>query len=368
MTIALLLARLVLSSVFAVAAVGKLADPAGTRRAARELGASERLAALTVRLLPLFELVIAVALLPTATAQAAALAALALLGLFTVQVARALSGGVQPDCHCFGRLHHRTAGWRVVARDAVLAVIAGFVAISPGTATDSLVPSWLSGLSVGGMIALAVAVVEAVALVLVGALALQLVRRHGNLLLRIDELEGRRVQSGPRIGSEAPGFSLPTFEGEQRSLNDLLQRGSTLLVFSDPMCGPCVKLLSSVARWHTEPASVVKPVLITSGDLASNQAALKGHNLGTALWDEQRGVAHGYGVQGTPSAVLVTEGGQIASQTVLGAPAINRLVGQITDIARAVAPPSASGSTAPMQRRGQASTRLPIPPPIEVYR
>jgi peroxiredoxin len=287
--------------------------------------------------------------------------------VFTVQVSRALLRGGQPDCHCFGRLHASAASWRLVARDALLAAAAGFVAISPGSATHTVVP-WVSGLSTGEVIVVAVAVLEGLALVLVGALAAPLVRRYGNLLLRIDELEGRLPLAGLSLGSDAPGFSLQTLEGERRSLVDLTQRGSTLLVFSDPTCGPCVALLPDVVRWHAEPAPPMRPVLITSGDLASNRATLKGHGLQAALWDEQRGVAQAYGVQGTPSAVLVSQAGRIASQTVLGAPAIHRLVDEIRQVSRAGEAPPATRSEASTRGPGEAPTHLPTRPPTEVYR
>jgi peroxiredoxin len=361
------IARLVLSAVFAVAAVGKLADPTGTRQAAHELGAPEGLAGLTARLLPLFELAIAIALLAPATARASALAALALLCLFTVQVVRALLGGARPDCHCFGRVHYSAASWGVVARDSLLAATAGFVVISPASSSHDSVLSWLSGVGPGEMIVLAVALIEGVALVLVFALARRLVRRYGKLLLRIDELEGRRPQSGLRVGSDAPGFSLSTFEGKQRSLVDLIQGGSALLVFSDPTCGPCVELLPAVAGWHVEPAPLLRPVLITTGELASNQSALKEHGLETALWDEYRGVAEAYGVLGTPSAVLVSQTGLIASETALGAPAIKRLVDEITDVSRAAAP-TTSSSEAPARGRRRAPHHLLTRPPTEVHR
>jgi peroxiredoxin len=367
MTVALLVARLVLSLVFAVAALGKLADPAGARLAARELGASEQFAALAVRLLPLAELAVAIALLLTATAQPAALAALVLLGAFTVQVSRALLAGARPDCHCFGRLHASAASWRLVARDALLAATAGFVAISPGSTAHTFVP-WVSGLSTGETIVVTVAVLEGLALMLGGALVAPLVRRYGNLLLRIDELEGHRPQRGLSLGSDAPGFSLQTLEGERRSLLDLTQRGATLLVFSDPTCAPCVAMLPDVVRWHTEPAPLMRPVLITSGDLASNRVTLMGHGLQTALWDERRGVAQAYGVQGTPSAVLVSQAGRIASQTALGAPAINRLVDEIRQVSRAVEAPPATRLEASTRRPGQVPTHLLTLPPTEAYR
>jgi uncharacterized membrane protein YphA (DoxX/SURF4 family) len=123
----LLLARLLLASVFATASVAKLADPAGSRRAITDFGVPPSLAAALAILLPLSELAVAAALLPTPTAWWGALAALALLLLFVTGIGVNLARGRKPECHCFGQLHSALAGWMNLAGNSVLATLAGFV-------------------------------------------------------------------------------------------------------------------------------------------------------------------------------------------------------------------------------------------------
>ena len=71
---------------------------------------------------------VAVALLVRAAAWYGALGALLLLLLFIVGIAVNMARGRAPDCHCFGQLHAEPVGWRTLARNGVLALIAGFVA------------------------------------------------------------------------------------------------------------------------------------------------------------------------------------------------------------------------------------------------
>jgi hypothetical protein len=41
-----------------------------------------------------------------------------------------MARGEAPDCHCFGQLHSESAGWRTLARNGLLAAIAGFVVLA----------------------------------------------------------------------------------------------------------------------------------------------------------------------------------------------------------------------------------------------
>ena len=76
---ALLIARLVLGAVFALAGVAKLADLEGSRRAIIEFGVPSAIAAPLGLVLPLAELTAAATLLPASMAWWGALGALALL-------------------------------------------------------------------------------------------------------------------------------------------------------------------------------------------------------------------------------------------------------------------------------------------------
>src|SRR5918997_1008239 len=127
MDTAILFARLLLAAVFVVAGVAKLADREGSRRAVADFGVPAGLAAPLGILLPLAELAVAAALIPTSTALWGAVGALALLLLFVAGIGVNLARGRKPDCHCFGQFHSSPAGWSTLARNGALAALAGFV-------------------------------------------------------------------------------------------------------------------------------------------------------------------------------------------------------------------------------------------------
>src|SRR5918998_4350773 len=101
MDVALLVARVLLVSVFSVSGVTKLADRGGSKQALVDFGVPASLAAPLGVLLPLVELAVAAALIPTATALWGAVGALALLLLFVAGIGGNLARGRRPDCHCF---------------------------------------------------------------------------------------------------------------------------------------------------------------------------------------------------------------------------------------------------------------------------
>src|SRR5919107_3370790 len=148
MDAALLIARLVLAGVFALAGVAKLSDLEGSRKAIIDFGLPAVLASPLALLLPLAELAVAAALIPASTAWWGALGALGLLMLFVVGISLNLARGRKPDCHCFGQLHSAPAGWKTLARNAVLAAVAGLVFWGgyEGGGGGASALAWLGGL------------------------------------------------------------------------------------------------------------------------------------------------------------------------------------------------------------------------------
>jgi uncharacterized membrane protein YphA (DoxX/SURF4 family) len=121
MALVLLLIRLVLALVFLVAGGAKLADLTGSQLALRNFGVPTRLATPLGLLLPLAELVVAIALLASAWARFGAIGALVLLLVFVAGISYNLARGRTPDCHCFGQLHSAPAGPSTLIRNLVLA-------------------------------------------------------------------------------------------------------------------------------------------------------------------------------------------------------------------------------------------------------
>jgi uncharacterized membrane protein YphA (DoxX/SURF4 family) len=146
MDLALLAARLMLAVVFALAGVAKLADRVGSRQAVIDFGLPARLAHALALALPVAELAVAVALVPARTAWSGALGALALLAAFVVGIGYNLARGRSPDCHCFGQLHSQPVGWPTLARNAVLAAIAGLLVWQGPERVGASAFAWLCSL------------------------------------------------------------------------------------------------------------------------------------------------------------------------------------------------------------------------------
>lgn len=124
--------RLVLGGVFAVAGLGKIADPAAGVRAVRAYELlPEGLETVVGRGLPAFELALAVALLLGLALRFSAAVAAGLLAMFTLGIASAAARGLRIDCGCFGgggpTENPHYAG--EIVRDGVLFLLAVAVAL-----------------------------------------------------------------------------------------------------------------------------------------------------------------------------------------------------------------------------------------------
>src|SRR5215207_4891398 len=224
MDVVLLLARLLLASVFVVAGVAKLADRAGSRRAVTDFGVPTALAPALGILLPLAELAVAVALILASSAWWGAVGALVLLLLFVVGIAANLARGRKPECRCFGQLHSEPAGWKTLVRNGVLAAVAGFVVWEGYRGAGPSAVAWLAGLSAAQVVGLVFGLALLVVLAAQWLLLLNLLRQNGQLLVRVDALERERGAGGAApspngveaqppaglpIGDTAPEFELP---------------------------------------------------------------------------------------------------------------------------------------------------------------
>ncbi len=105
MEIVLLLIRLILFAIFALAGIGKLLDLKGSEKAVKEFGTPEELAKFFAVALPFAEIVFAICLLFVETSWVGAIGALILLLSFIGGMIWQLAQGNAPDCHCFGAIH-----------------------------------------------------------------------------------------------------------------------------------------------------------------------------------------------------------------------------------------------------------------------
>ena len=343
MDLILLIARLLLAAVFVTAGLAKLVDRPGSRQAVTDFGLPAAIAGPLAILLPLAELAVAVALVPTATAWWGALVALGLMLLFIAGISINLAQGRQPDCHCFGQLHSSPAGWSTLIRNGVLAAVASLILWRGQTDPGLSAVAWLDNLSNGELLSLIGGAVILVLMALEGWLLVNVLQQNGRLLTRVEHLEGLLTPdigdgqaragtqanrpTGLPLGSPAPNFTLGGLHGETLTLDAL--RAATkpvMLVFTDPKCGPCNALLPDIGRWQREHANTLSVALISQGTADANRKKSSEHGLTHVLIQEKREVAEAYDAVATPTAVLVAADGTIASYPAAGAGAIHALL------------------------------------------
>jgi peroxiredoxin len=284
----------------------------------RDFGVPAGLAGVAGVLLPLVELAVAVALVPTSTARWAALVAMLLLLAFIAGIANALRHGRSPDCHCFGQLHSAPAGPSTLARNAVLAALAVVVVVdAPGAALDD----WVAARTAAEL----VAVGAGIAAIVFGAAWLVMWRERGGLKRQLARAQRMATSAAPGIpiGSRAPKFSLPDLRGDMVSLDSLLARGRPLLmVFVSPGCEQCVELLPKLARWQSSLSDRLTLVMMSTGSVKRNRPIFEEeYGMSDVLLQEFMEVSDAFRIRGTPSAVVITPDGIVATnpaETVFG--------------------------------------------------
>lgn len=327
----LLIARLVLAAVFAVAAVGKLAGRSRTVATLAEFGVAEPLRRPLAIALPAVELAIAASLLPAASAAWGALAAALLLVAFTAAVGRALRQGREVDCNCFGALGpSRISRW-TLARNALLLALAVGVAIAAQDDPGTSAVAWVGNLDTAGLALLAAGIVAVVA-ALNFAFSWQLMRQNGRLLGEIEALRtGGTASTGPAPGQLAPPFVLPALGGGGLALEELLAGGRGLVVVvTDPGCGACEPLLPEIGRLQRDPATPVPLVMISRGDPEANLAKAQEHGLEPVLLEEGYEVSRALGINGAPGAIRLDQGGRYVAKPAMGTARVGALLEELS--------------------------------------
>jgi methylamine dehydrogenase accessory protein MauD len=345
-------ARYLLVGTFLLAGVTKLLDLAGSRTALEGFGLPSWMSRPGAVFLPIAELLVAAALLLPSTFVWGALGAIGLLVLFVVGAAVNLALGRTPDCHCFGQLHSAPIGPGIILRNGALAVLAAIVAWRGDAATLGGISDWSRGLTSSEQIVM-IALAVLIGLVAVQAFfGYQLFRQNGRILLRLNALEegfetpaevrsDAPTASGLPVGTQAPEFALSGIHGETLTLAALRAEGKpVMLLFTDPGCGPCNALMPEVGRWQRERKNDLNVVVLSRKSAEENRKKAAQHQLTRVLLQNDAEVAEAYRYQGTPSAVLVSPDGKIASNLVAGAEGIRTLVADDVPVGTASSQPS----------------------------
>lgn len=344
MEIVLLMARLALALVFGAAGVGKAFDLTRSRRTMIDFGLPAAVAAPLGSGLPFIEILVALALLPLASVWWGAVAALALLLIFATGIGLALARGQAPDCNCFGQLHSKPVSWSLFARNLLLAAFAGLIVVRGKQGVSMSAFNWLADLKIGEVVNLAIGLIAAGLLAATLVFLRRVLKQQATVLERIDALkkvidedyaEPAPVEhqlaappaEGALVGAPAPSFTLAALDGGQVTLDDLLAEGNpVLLLFVSPNCAPCKTLLPAVSDWEHDYGDQLTIALISKGSLADNQKHVAKYGARYLLLQGARDVAEQYQARWTPTAVLISRSGKIASPAVIGDEAIKALV------------------------------------------
>jgi peroxiredoxin len=139
--------------------------------------------------------------------------------------------------------------------------------------------------------------------------------------------ESRLNRNGLPPGMPAPEFELPDLSGRAHTLAEF--RGKrTLLVFSDPDCGPCQAMAPQLrALYEQHRVQNLNVVLIGRGDPEANRAKTVEHGFEfPVLLQQHWELSREYAMFATPIGYLIDEQGLIAKEVAVGADAILQLI------------------------------------------
>jgi thiol-disulfide isomerase/thioredoxin len=124
----------------------------------------------------------------------------------------------------------------------------------------------------------------------------------------------------PEVGSPAPAFDIPDLTGQRVGLSDL-RNSRTLILFWNPGCGFCQKMLPDLRIWESSSSKVaLRFLLISAGSVEANRSM---ELRSTILLDPTFSTGTAYGVDGTPSSIVIDATGEIASPLAIGIEAIH---------------------------------------------
>jgi len=130
---------------------------------------------------------------------------------------------------------------------------------------------------------------------------------------------------GGKVGEEVPEFSLEDLEGNKVSA-EIFNKGKTLVTYWSTGCPHCVNMLEELREWdNSRSADDLNLLVISSGEAENHEdMGLKS----PIIIDNEHEVGPGFGMSGTPSAVLVSKDGKIVSETAVGSQQIWSLLGK----------------------------------------
>lgn len=338
MDVVLLVIRLLLFGVFALAAIGKFLDLAGSEKALRDFGVPDALSPLLARLLPAAELAVALMLLFVGVSWIGALGGLLLLLIFIAGMIYQIAKGSDPDCHCFGQIHSEPVGKVSLIRNIGFALLAALL-ILPGPDNQGIA---IAADAANGVQTAALLLGFVILIAALGYLK-RMSERQAQLQRRLEMLEifsadggalerddAGNPNDGLPIGSPFPDFELPSAGGRMVTFEHLIAEGLPILMFFvGPDCTPCNALFPQILAWRNELRGRVTIVFVSKGKSAGNLEKFNGMDPGRLLLQENRELADMVLAKWTPTALFISGNGTIASHPATGDTAITQLVEKI---------------------------------------
>lgn len=348
----LLAAPLVVAGVFAISGFAKLGDTSEGVRGLRELQVPDLFVRdWVVRAHPLAELLIALGLvlLPTPWRTVAAVGAVGLMAAYTLLVLAAVRRAREVSCNCFGR-RSEVVNRRTVVRNLAL------LALAVAALVDCAVAAAPIARVVGGVDPLAWTVILAVTAVvgwLIGhgyaagpprraaaGRGASAGRGAGAGGAGADGADGADGAEDDEPRAPIPAETLTSADGTTTTLTELVQTRAAVLVFLEPTCGSCARLLSELPAWR----QVIPELAIVAVRRRPGPGPQSGRTDGTAAtsdepfpkspggyWAESSS-AEAFGVSGgTPWAVLLGADGLIAGGPVAGYPAVRTFLVEVME-------------------------------------
>jgi peroxiredoxin/uncharacterized membrane protein YphA (DoxX/SURF4 family) len=340
MEILLLLIRIFLFGIFALAGITKLLDLEGSEKAVKDFGAPPETAKTLAIALPFAEIVFAVCLLFVGTSWLGAVGALILLLTFIGGMIWQLAQGKAPDCHCFGQIHSEPVGKKSLIRNIVFAALA-LILVAQGWNNQGLGFSELpndvamqlfTGLAVTALLGVAVFYLKKISeqqtQIMRRIEVIELISHDGGK--EIEREETGNPHEGLPVGAPFPDFELADINGKIVTFEHFLGKAKPVLFFFvSPTCNPCRALLPEIETWQKELQDKMQFVYVSNGKPEDNLEKLGGEGFKQILLQKDRELAEAVKANWTPTALLVNTDGAIASHPAAGDAAIRALVEKI---------------------------------------
>lgn len=337
----LVAAQVLLSLTLLVSGLSKIRDPRATEDAMRSLRLPARkLHPLASRLIAPTELALAVlAWIPVPWVQTVVAAAtLALMTAFLVTIARALTFPEKVSCSCFGTLGSPTVSRATLGRNIVLVALSVIALIAAGSGITAHTELHHGLTLLGWALALTVT-----------ALLTVLTMGISRPATDADPYTAPAIQSRPSSESAAnvegmedveeldyertpiPHALVRRSDGELATLHSIATGHAALLVWINPGCGPCERILDKLPAWREQ----LTPYVVTHVVVPRSLDSLFGQDTervgAEPLEDIQRTLSGALGIGGWPAAVLLGADGMLAGGPVLGAVEVEEFIEQVIE-------------------------------------